>query len=84
MLANLQARPRRAVHAQTDAIGANWVEYWYGRKLRIFNNIRAATDGDDRVLVIYGYGHEYILRQMADESQLFDALNTEAFLKAHL
>ena len=64
----------------TDRVGANWVQYWYGRNLAIFNNIVDNTTPDDRVLVIYGFGHGYILRQMAEESQFFDVVNTEEFL----
>ena len=38
--------------------GANWVGYWYGRNLRIFNNVVRLTDRpEDRILVIYGQGH---------------------------
>ncbi|MBZ4186781.1 hypothetical protein K7B09_10665 [Thermomonas sp. RSS23] len=36
------------------------------------------------MLVIYGSGHGYILRRMAEESLIFDVLNTEAYLKQHL
>lgn len=65
----------------TERVGANWVQYWYGRNLTIFNNIVDNTDARDRVLVIYGYGHGYILRRMAEESGMFDVLDTVAFLK---
>jgi hypothetical protein len=67
-----------------DRVGANWVQYWYGRNLVIFDNILENTSPSDRVLVIYGYGHGYILRDMAEESQLFDVVNTETFLRGHL
>jgi len=72
------------LRSPTDRVGANWVEYWEGRNLAIFGNIvDHATDGD-RVLVIYGYGHGYILRRLAEESALFEVVNTEAFLRDHL
>ena len=72
------------LESPTDRVGANWVQYWYGRNLVIFNNIIRNTSPGDRVLVIYGYGHGYILRRMAEESRHFEVVNTESFLARHL
>lgn len=69
------------LQSPTDRVGANWVQYWYGRNLMIFNNIASHTDPGDRVLVIYGFGHGYILRHMAEESGQFEVVNTESFLR---
>jgi hypothetical protein len=56
--------------------GANYVGQWYARNLRIFSNIaRVATTPDDRVVVIYGYGHAYLLRQFALESGAFRVID---------
>ena len=68
----------------TDPVGANWVQYWYGRNLTIFNNIARNTAPGDRVLVIYGSGHGYILRRMAEESGFYEVINTQAYLDEHL
>lgn len=68
----------------TEPVGANWVQYWYGRNLTIFNNIARNASAGDRVLVIYGYGHGYILRGMAEESGMFDVVDTGTFLSEHL
>lgn len=54
-----------------DPIGANWVQYWFGRNLAIFNNIARNTAEGDRILVIYGAGHGNYLRQMAAESGIY-------------
>ena len=72
------------LESPTERVGANWVQYWYGRNLVIFNNIVRNTSAGDRILVIYGFGHGYILRRMAEESGFFDAVNTECFLSRHL
>jgi hypothetical protein len=62
--------------------GANWVGYWYGRNLRIFNNLLRLTDRpQDRVLVIYGQGHAYLLRQFAAESGAFRVVDVDTVLK---
>lgn len=52
--------------------GANWVANWYGRNLKIFNKLVAlAPQADDRILVIYGAGHIYLLREFAQQSGAF-------------
>jgi hypothetical protein len=56
--------------------GANWVGHWYARNLRIFDNlVDLASSPDDRVLVVYGQGHAYLLRQFAEESGAFRVLD---------
>jgi hypothetical protein len=52
----------------TQPTGANWMQYWYGRNLAIFNNIARRTAPGDRILVIYGAGHGNLIRQMAADS----------------
>ena len=61
--------------------GANWVGSWYGRNLKIFNNILGITeDADARILVIYGLGHIYLLNQFATESGYFEVANLNDIL----
>lgn len=61
--------------------GAAWVGQWYARNLRILNNLRAvASNTNDRVAVIFGAGHGYLLDQQARESQAFDVVDTLAHL----
>lgn len=65
-----------------NQIGANWVGSWYARNLKIFNNIveiKAAPE--DRILVIYGQGHAYHLKQMARESERFNVIEPDMLLK---
>jgi hypothetical protein len=62
--------------------GAAWVGAWYARNLRIFNNILQLTDRpQDRILVIYGQGHAYLLRRFAIESGAFRLMEVDAVLK---
>jgi hypothetical protein len=56
---------------RSDPIGANWVQYWFGRNLAIFNSIARNTDSGDRILVIYGAGHGNHLRQLASDSGIY-------------
>lgn len=48
--------------------GAAWVGGWYARNLRIFNNIREALGSGERVLVLYGSGHVFLLDRFFQES----------------
>lgn len=52
--------------------GANWVANWYGRNLKIFARLVAlAPHPGDRILVIYGAGHIFPLREFAQQSGAF-------------
>jgi hypothetical protein len=65
-----------------DQPGANWVGTWYARNLRIFNNLVNLTDRPQkRILVIYGRGHAYLLRQFARESGAFRVMDLDQVLK---
>lgn len=59
--------------------GANYVSWWYRRNLVILTNIIRITDSpNDRILVIYGYGHLKLLTQFGKESGFY---NVESPLK---
>jgi len=47
---------------------ALWVQWWYGRNLAIFLNILRVAEKGDRLLLIIGAGHGYLLRCLAKES----------------
>lgn len=50
-----------------DYAGPDWLAGWYQRNLRIYNNIAGLIESpDERILVIYGYGHLGWLRQMTE------------------
>ncbi|MEZ4588636.1 MAG: DUF5694 domain-containing protein [Gemmatimonadales bacterium] len=52
------------VGAGDGFVGADLVAKWYERNIRIFANLRRATEPGDRVLVIFGAGHAPILREL--------------------
>lgn len=51
--------------------GADLVENWYGRNLRIFALLQNLAEADDRVLVIFGQGHAPTLRRFAADAPGF-------------
>ncbi len=49
--------------------GADWVQYWYGRNLKIFVNLTRITESnDDRILLIIGSGHVWVLQRFVEDS----------------
>ena len=49
--------------------GANWVWYWYERNLKTFVHLTRITESaDDRILLIIGAGHVYLVQQFLEDS----------------
>ena len=50
--------------------GADWLAHiWYARNLKIFVNLTRITEStDDRILLIIGVGHVYLVQQFLEES----------------
>lgn len=63
-------------------IGIDWLaNYWYRRNMIIFTNItRLGTSPQERILVLYGAGHKYLLDQFARESGLYHLESVETYL----
>lgn len=63
-------------------VGANYLSWWYGRNMKILVNIiRLTESANDRILVIYGYGHSKLLTQLAQESQFYNVIDPMEILK---
>lgn len=62
--------------------GAGYVSWWYRRNLVILDNIIRLTDSvNDRILVIYGEGHNKLLTQFARESDFYNVESPLKYLK---
>lgn len=46
-----------------DDAGSMYVAQWYTRNVYIFSNILSVIRPGDRVVVIFGQGHDYLLRE---------------------
>lgn len=65
--------------------GAEWVQYWYGRNLKIFANLtRITTSNEERILLIIGSGHVWLLQQFARESGFFKLESPLQYLAGNL
>ena len=69
--------------AGDNYLGADSVGRWYRRNLRIFANAYDFTDFDkeERLLLIYGYGHVWQLRQFFKDSPDFEYIEVNEYLK---
>jgi len=62
-------------------LGPWWLRWWYERNLIVYSNIaRMAKDVDDRILIIYGSSHNYLLKQFIRESGLFELESVDRYL----
>ncbi len=68
--------------AGDNYVGADGVAKWYRRNLRIFANAYDITDFDneERLLLIYGSGHVWQLRQFFMDSPDFDYIESSQYL----
>jgi len=65
-----------------EYIGVDGVMWWYRRNMSIYANItRLATSPEDRILVMFGNGHIYLLNQFFQESGLFNVELADKYLK---
>jgi hypothetical protein len=63
-------------------IGADLTGYWYRRNTRIFTNVsRIMEKEDERILVIYGNSHAWILEELFAASPEFQVVKTESVLR---
>ncbi len=53
-----------AVGGGDTFVGADLMTAWFDRNVRIFANLAAIAEPDDRILVLFGAGHSYVLRDL--------------------
>lgn len=58
-----------------DPVGAHQMGKWWERNLVIFSRIAAHSEPGERILVIYGSGHTYLLEQFFGEAPGFDLVD---------
>jgi hypothetical protein len=62
--------------------GADLNAMWYLRNAKIFGKLMAVAKPGDRVLVVYGHGHNYWLRHLASETRGYRNVDPVPYLKA--
>ena len=65
-----------AVLDEGEAEGAAWLaRYWFYRNLVIAKQIREEAEPDDRILILYGAGHAYLLGQYLSEAEQIEIVD---------
>ncbi|MFN4025290.1 MAG: DUF5694 domain-containing protein [Hyphomonas sp.] len=64
-----------------DQAGAALNYGWYARNALIFANIAANAQPGDRILVIYGAGHNYWLRHFVEQTPGFELVDPLGYLR---
>ncbi|SEF49305.1 hypothetical protein SAMN05421819_0180 [Bryocella elongata] len=68
------------VGSGTDQPGAELLTAWYHRNFLICSNLIQHTKPGDRVVVFYGAGHAFLLRQCVAETPGFELVEPNGFL----
>lgn len=66
--------------ARDAPVGAEEMEEWWGRNLKIFASVAQITEPGDRILVIYGSGHKFLLDQFVQDAVEFDWVDVGPYL----
>jgi Family of unknown function (DUF5694) len=70
------------IGGKDDQAGADLNAMWYLRNAKIFGKLMQVAKPGDRVLVVYGAGHNYWLRHFATETPGYKFVDPEPYLKA--
>jgi Family of unknown function (DUF5694) len=63
-------------------VGADLTGYWYRRNTRIFSNIKKlVTSENEKILVIYGNSHAWVLEELFDASPEFKTIKVDKVLQ---
>lgn len=65
-----------------NMLGAQEMGKWWSRNLHIFANISLIAEPDDRILVIFGSGHKFLLDQFIADSHEFILTDPRDVLEA--
>lgn len=67
--------------SREDAVGAREMGNWWTRNMIIFAQIAQVSEPGDRVLVIYGQGHKFLLDQYFSQTDGFQLVDPLIYLR---
>ena len=68
------------VGANTDFAGAKLVAGWYLRSIEMYAQMTQIVSPDDRILILYGQGHAYMLRELIKASLDLTLVEASSYL----
>lgn len=61
------------IRKEFDYVGIDWLRWWYQRNLIIYSNLtKIMTSPTDRILLLIGASHVYLVKQFLEESGLVE------------
>lgn len=67
--------------SRENPIGAQDMSAWWGRNLHIFAQIAQLSEPGDRILVIYGSGHKFLLDHYFEHAREFELIDPLDYLR---
>lgn len=67
--------------SREDPVGAREMGNWWTRNMIIFAQIAQVSEPGDRILVIYGQGHKYLLDQYFSQAGEFELVDPLGYLR---
>ncbi len=64
-----------------NPVGAREMTNWWGRNMTIFAQIAQVSEPGDRILVIYGQGHKFLLDQFFAQAREFELVDPVPYLR---
>ena len=62
-------------------VGIDWLRWWYQRNLITYSNLtKLVEDKNDRIFLLIGSSHVYLVNQFLRESNMFDVENANDYL----
>ena len=71
---------KNTVGAGGSYAGADWFGRWYMRNLKIFANLQKLCENYNRVFLLYGAGHLYILRELIKQCEDMELVDYREYL----
>lgn len=69
------------IGADDNFVGADLVSAWHQRNLRMFAKLSRLTGPGERILVLYGQGHAYLLRDFIRQAPDMKLVDAESLLR---
>ncbi len=69
------------IASEEDYVGIDWLRWWYQRNLIIYSNLaEISNSSSDRIILIIGHAHVYLISQFLRESGMFDVESAMSYL----
>ncbi|SEQ83740.1 hypothetical protein SAMN05216232_3462 [Virgibacillus subterraneus] len=69
------------IGSEENYVGIDWLRWWYQRNLIIYSNLaNISNSSSDRIILIIGHAHVYLISQFLKESGMFEVKSAMNYL----